>query len=75
MVSSTDAANSHTISSASSSSYALKVMTVAALVLVPVVLLYQGWTYHVFRERLGGEPEAAEVPEDTGPATHAEPAV
>jgi cytochrome d ubiquinol oxidase subunit II len=75
MVSSTDAANSLTISSASSSSYALKVMTVAALVLVPVVLLYQAWSYHVFRERLGSEPEAAEEPEDTGPATHAEPAV
>ena len=76
MVSSTDAANSLTISSASSSTYALKVMTVVALVLTPVVLLYQGWTYHVFRERVGGEPEAAERPAGTEPpATGAEPAV
>jgi cytochrome d ubiquinol oxidase subunit II len=75
MVSSTDFANSLTISSASSSSYALKVMTVAALVLVPVVLLYQGWTYHVFRERLGGEPEVTGQPDDTRSATEAEPAL
>jgi cytochrome d ubiquinol oxidase subunit II len=32
-------------------------MTVAALILAPVVLLYQGWTYHVFRGRLGMEEE------------------
>ena len=30
-------------------------MSVVALVLLPVVLLYQGWTYHVFRRRVGGE--------------------
>ena len=30
-------------------------MTVVAAILVPVVLLYQAWTYHVFRARLGGE--------------------
>jgi cytochrome d ubiquinol oxidase subunit II len=30
-------------------------MTVVALVLVPVVLLYQGWTYYVFRHRITGE--------------------
>ena len=35
--------------------YALTVMSVAALILVPLVLLYQGWTYYVFRRRLGGE--------------------
>jgi cytochrome bd ubiquinol oxidase subunit II len=32
------------------------VLTVSALLVTPVVLLYQGWTYHVFRRRLG-EPE------------------
>jgi cytochrome bd ubiquinol oxidase subunit II len=30
-------------------------MTVVAAVLVPVILLYQAWTYRVFRARLGGE--------------------
>ena len=75
MVSSTDAASSLTIEDAASSTYALKVMTVVALVLTPVVLIYQGWTYHVFRERVGGEPEPAEQPEDTGPSPEAEPAL
>jgi cytochrome bd ubiquinol oxidase subunit II len=54
-VSQPDFGNSLTVSSASSSHYALGVMTVAALVLTPIVLLYQGWTYYVFRARIGGE--------------------
>lgn len=41
-----------TIHNASSSPYTLKVMTIVACTLVPVVLLYQGWTYWVFRKRL-----------------------
>jgi cytochrome bd ubiquinol oxidase subunit II len=60
MVSSTDFANSLTIDSASSSHYALGVMTVVALVMTPIVLLYQGWTYYVFRHRLGGDEHAAD---------------
>ena len=32
-------------------------MSVVALVCVPAVLLYQGWTYYVFRHRVGGAPE------------------
>jgi cytochrome bd ubiquinol oxidase subunit II len=60
MVSSTDFANSLTIDSASSSHYALAVMTVVALVITPLVLLYQGWTYYVFRHRLGGDEHAAD---------------
>jgi cytochrome d ubiquinol oxidase subunit II len=59
MVSDPDFGNSLTVESASSSPYALKVMTVAALILVPIVLLYQGWTYYVFRRRLGGETTVA----------------
>jgi cytochrome d ubiquinol oxidase subunit II len=53
-------ANSLTISDAAAAHYALSVITVVAAVLTPVVLLYQGWTYHVFRARVGGEPLAAE---------------
>ena len=30
-------------------------MTVVALVLLPLVLLYQGWSYYVFRARVTGE--------------------
>jgi cytochrome bd ubiquinol oxidase subunit II len=59
MVSSTDFENSLTVGDAASSHYALQVMSVVALICVPVVLLYQGWTYYVFRHRLGGEPEAS----------------
>jgi cytochrome d ubiquinol oxidase subunit II len=55
MVSSPDFGNSLTVDSASSSHYALGVMTVAALILTPLVILYQGWTYYVFRARLRGE--------------------
>jgi cytochrome bd ubiquinol oxidase subunit II len=59
MISSTDFANSLTVEDASSSHYALGVMTVVALIVTPIVLLYQGWTYYVFRHRLGGEERAA----------------
>ena len=53
MVSSTDFGNSLTVDNASSAHYTLAVMSVVALVCLPVVLLYQGWTYHVFRQRVG----------------------
>jgi cytochrome bd ubiquinol oxidase subunit II len=60
MVSSPDFENSLTVDGAASSHYALTVMTVVAVIFVPVVLLYQGWTYYVFRRRLeGGRPEPA----------------
>jgi cytochrome d ubiquinol oxidase subunit II len=55
MVSSTDFANSLTLEDAASSSYSLKVMTVTAVILAPLVLLYQGWTYYVFRHRVGDD--------------------
>ena len=53
LVSSTSPDFSLTIWSTSSTHYTLTVMTVVALVFTPVVLLYQGWTYWVFRQRLG----------------------
>ena len=55
MPSSTNPAFSLTIENASSTDYTLKIMTVAALVFTPVVLLYQGWTYWVFRKRITTE--------------------
>jgi cytochrome d ubiquinol oxidase subunit II len=42
-----------TIYNASSSPYTLRVMTIVALIFVPLVLLYQGWSYWVFRKRIG----------------------
>ena len=55
MVSSPDFGNSLTVSNASSAHYTLVVMTVVALLTLPVVLLYQAWTYHVFRHRVTGD--------------------
>ncbi|WP_345800050.1 cytochrome d ubiquinol oxidase subunit II [Microbacterium sp. AZCO] len=52
LVSSTDAAASLTVDDASSSEYSLQVMTVVALVAVPLVVGYQAWSYYVFRRRL-----------------------
>lgn len=53
MVSSLDPAWSLTIYNASSSPYTLTVMSIVALLFVPVVLVYQSWTYWVFRKRIG----------------------
>ena len=50
--SSTRATFSLTVSNASSAHYALLVMTWVALIFTPIVLLYLGWTYWVFRKRL-----------------------
>ncbi|WP_454295357.1 cytochrome d ubiquinol oxidase subunit II [Salana multivorans] len=47
-----DPANSLTIDNASSSDYTLMVMSWVAVALVPVVLLYQGWSFRVFRKRI-----------------------
>jgi len=41
-----------TITNASSTEYTLKVMTVVAVIMTPLVLIYQGWTYWVFRKRI-----------------------
>jgi cytochrome d ubiquinol oxidase subunit II len=55
MVAGNDFANSLTVDGASSAHYTLKVMSVVALIVVPIILLYQAWTYHVLRGRVGGE--------------------
>ena len=59
LVSSTSFADSLTVDGASSAHYTLAVMSVVALIVTPLVLLYQGWTYRVFWRRLGGEAEPA----------------
>ncbi|APF33887.1 cytochrome d ubiquinol oxidase subunit II [Microbacterium sp. AISO3] len=52
MPSSTDPAWNLTIENASSTDYTLTIMTWAAVIFLPLVLLYQGWTYWVFRKRV-----------------------
>ena len=59
MISSTDPAFSLTIYNASSSPYTLKVMSIIALIFLPIVLAYQGWTYWVFRKRV--EAQAGKI--------------
>ena len=55
IVSSPNFANSLDVSSAASAHYTLAVLTVIALVVLPIVLLYQSWSYYVFRARVTGE--------------------
>jgi cytochrome d ubiquinol oxidase subunit II len=51
-----------TIENAASSELTLKIMTGAALVFTPIVLLYTAWTYYTFRKRLGTQHIPAAVP-------------
>ncbi|MFJ9784409.1 cytochrome d ubiquinol oxidase subunit II [Amycolatopsis sp. NPDC101161] len=48
-----DAANNLTVAGTASSPYTLTVMTWVAAFGAPAVLVYQGWTYWVFRKRIG----------------------
>ncbi|WP_420176129.1 cytochrome d ubiquinol oxidase subunit II [Luteococcus sp. OSA5] len=47
-----DPANPLDMTTAASSPYTLKIMTIASLLAVPVVVGYQSWSYWVFRKRL-----------------------
>jgi cytochrome bd ubiquinol oxidase subunit II len=60
MISSTNTAYNLTVNNSASGSYALKVMTVAAVIFFPLVLAYQGWSFHVFRARVKTPPEPSE---------------
>ena len=64
MISSTNAAYNLTVNNSASGSYALMVMTIVAVIFLPVVLLYQGWSFHVFRARVKAPPapDATEAP-------------
>ncbi|WP_330260069.1 cytochrome d ubiquinol oxidase subunit II [Streptomyces murinus] len=42
-----------TVTNASSTPYTLKIMTWCAGIATPIILIYQGWTYWVFRNRIG----------------------
>ena len=73
MVSSTNSAYNLTVHNTASGGYSLKVMTVVVIILLPVVLAYQTWTYYVFRRRVSRSeflpaapsPESAPAPEPT----------
>ncbi len=55
-----------TIYNGSSTPYTLKIMTWASLTLLPLVMLYQGWTYWVFRRRISAEA----IPPSIGLSRH-----
>ena len=57
MISTLGAANNLTIYNASSSPYTLKVISIIAAIMVPVVLAYQVWTYIVFKKRVKADPK------------------
>ncbi|WP_295842362.1 cytochrome d ubiquinol oxidase subunit II [uncultured Microbacterium sp.] len=46
------AGSSLTVDNASSTDYTLTIMSWAALIFLPLILAYQGWTYWVFRKRV-----------------------
>lgn len=53
MRSSIDPAYSLTTSNAAATAYTLEIMSWSAIVFVPLVMLYQAWSYWVFRKRIG----------------------
>ena len=57
MLSTTNPAYSLTIYNASSSQYTLTVMSIIALIFVPIILAYQGWTYYMFRKRITADKQ------------------
>lgn len=63
--STTDAAYNLTIDNTSSSHYTLTIMTWAAVLITPVVIGYQAWSYWVFRKRIAVE----QIPAPTGLAS------
>ena len=59
MVSSTNNAYNLTVNNAAAGHYGLVVMTVVAVLFFPIVLLYQGWSFHVFRRRVSAPPTSS----------------
>jgi len=56
MISSTNHAYNLTVNNSAAGHYPLVVMTVVAVLLMPLVLLYQGWSFHVFHQRVTAPP-------------------
>ncbi|MDQ1672558.1 MAG: cytochrome bd ubiquinol oxidase subunit [Frankiaceae bacterium] len=77
MVSRTSSAFDLTIDNSASGSYSLKVMTIVASLLLPVVLVYTAWTYYVFRSRISpadvGGPASVPRQRQQDPAEEAAP--
>ena len=59
MVSSTNHAYNLTVNNSAAGHYGLVVMTVVAVLFFPIVLLYQGWSFAVFRRRISAPPTSS----------------
>jgi cytochrome d ubiquinol oxidase subunit II len=57
MVSSLNPDWSLTILNAASSAHTLRIMTIVTLIFLPIVVLYQAWTYWIFRKRISSDVE------------------
>lgn len=55
------AENSLTIMNAASSAYTLKIMSVVAVIFIPIILAYQIWSYYIFRKRISSRNVHSEV--------------
>ncbi len=53
MISTLDPSFSLTIYNSASSPTTLRLMSIVVLIFLPLVMLYQGWTYWIFRQRIG----------------------
>ena len=69
MVSTTSPAYNLTVHNTASGGYSLTVMTVVVIIFLPLVLLYQAWTYYVFRRRVSREEFAGPEPARERPGT------
>jgi cytochrome d ubiquinol oxidase subunit II len=58
MVSSLNPAWSLTIDNTAASPRALEVMSIVALIFIPIVVAYQSWSYYIFRKRIKAEKES-----------------
>ena len=73
MISSTNPAYNLTIANTASPSYTLKLMSIVAIVFLPVVLVYTAWNYYVFRKRISSSDFALPRLPGTQPPPGAQP--
>jgi cytochrome d ubiquinol oxidase subunit II len=73
MISSTNSAYNLTIANTASPSYTLRLMSIVAIVFLPVVLAYTAWNYYVFRKRISSSDFALPRLPGTQPPPGAQP--
>jgi cytochrome d ubiquinol oxidase subunit II len=55
------AENNLTVMNAASSVYTLKIMSIVAVIFIPIILAYQTWSYYIFRKRISSRNVHSEV--------------